>query len=835
MWYRLVFLLLAFMPTLVSAQCPGPSQRQALLNLQRAIEVEGSRAGQIGLTDSCGNQGYQQYVEVNLDTIAYTPTTTGNTQNLSEFVLTPAGRLFYIDWQGNAIEFVGGAASCDADWLQISDNSCPDAITDSIYKQKYASVGARLVWPGAELLVSDSVASGIVVVQGSRNARVAWYDSNAGTFSMFDHGGSSPIFYMPVGANMVFKTTAGTPQTPLGSQVSHFAINTQDSTIQAFQYQNTRADTQTTLNFIYTDAVGKFRSKPVSEFPLAGLGGIYGGSGNIANGAIATVFTNSDFQIAYPVTGAQALWANDATGTTSLFNKDGLKYIQLQAAGSEFILGADLDNFVLNSGTAALTYGIGNGSLRLSDSDNSQHIDIKTPVTGSLTSNWTLTLPTTDGNSGEFLQTDGNGTTTWASAGTGSVTSVGLSLPSIFSVSGSPVTTSGTLTGTLATQTANTIFAGPTSGGAAAPTFRSLVAADINSLAWVKGGNSFAGTSILGTNDANALQFETNDTVRATLSTTGVFKVSDSQASTNQALTQLVISNNSDGTAAVGLGVAMGFQAKNNGLNDQEQGYISTRWSAVGASQDSEMDFWTVSGAFPIVRMTVEANGDVGIGTQNPSVRLCNVSTSIGDGSANVSSNGMGWSLNSTGSYVAGVLNSSTTTTAHGLMIRSAATDNATRALTVSVGTATKVLSVNCDQTVGILDITPEAPLDVEGTTKTIRLVGQDNTPTITVDAAGAGTGATALMTNAQSSDLAGRFSITSGTGATTGRWASITFGGAYAVTPVVIPGCEDADCAATTVGWYVNTSTTGFEIFCTGAPASSTTYEFAFHVIGGK
>lgn len=66
--------------------------------------------------------------------------------------------------------------------------------------------------------------------------------------------------------------------------------------------------------------------------------------------------------------------------------------------------------------------------------------------------------------------------------GSGTVTSVGLSLPSIFSVSGSPVTTSGTLTGTLATQSANRIFAGPTTGSAAAPTFRALVAADIPDL-----------------------------------------------------------------------------------------------------------------------------------------------------------------------------------------------------------------------------------------------------------------------------------------------------------------------------------------------------------------
>lgn len=68
------------------------------------------------------------------------------------------------------------------------------------------------------------------------------------------------------------------------------------------------------------------------------------------------------------------------------------------------------------------------------------------------------------------------------SVSSGTVTSVGLSLPAIFVVSGSPVTSSGTLTGTLATQTANQVFAGPTTGAAAAPTFRALVVDDIPSI-----------------------------------------------------------------------------------------------------------------------------------------------------------------------------------------------------------------------------------------------------------------------------------------------------------------------------------------------------------------
>lgn len=62
--------------------------------------------------------------------------------------------------------------------------------------------------------------------------------------------------------------------------------------------------------------------------------------------------------------------------------------------------------------------------------------------------------------------------------GAGTVTSVALSLGGgVFTVSGSPVTTTGTLTGTLASQSQNFFFAAP-SGSAGAPTFRAIVSAD---------------------------------------------------------------------------------------------------------------------------------------------------------------------------------------------------------------------------------------------------------------------------------------------------------------------------------------------------------------------
>ena len=63
----------------------------------------------------------------------------------------------------------------------------------------------------------------------------------------------------------------------------------------------------------------------------------------------------------------------------------------------------------------------------------------------------------------------------------GTVTSVGLSLPDIFTVSGSPVSSSGTLSAVLASQTAATVFAAP-AGASGAPTFRALVAGDIPTL-----------------------------------------------------------------------------------------------------------------------------------------------------------------------------------------------------------------------------------------------------------------------------------------------------------------------------------------------------------------
>ena len=97
------------------------------------------------------------------------------------------------------------------------------------------------------------------------------------------------------------------------------------------------------------------------------------------------------------------------------------------------------------------------------------------------------------GTSGQVLTSAGAGTPTWTTPTTGTVTSVGLSLPAEFTVSNSPVTSSGTLTAVWASETAKYFFAAPNAANGT-PLFRAIVASDIPALAYAP---QTSGTSIL--------------------------------------------------------------------------------------------------------------------------------------------------------------------------------------------------------------------------------------------------------------------------------------------------------------------------------------------------
>ena len=170
------------------------------------------------------------------------------------------------------------------------------------------------------------------------------------------------------------------------------------------------------------------------------------------------------------------------------------------------------------------------------------------------------------GSTGNVLTVSG-GLPVWAPPATaGTVTSVALadgSSTPIYTISGSPVTGSGTLTFTLNTENANTIFAGPTTGAAAQPTFRGLVSADIPNNAANTSGTAAIATAVSTTTQSGNTNYFLTFVAANSTATQGInVGAATYNASTGlltatgfsgngSALTSLNASNLSSGTVSV--------------------------------------------------------------------------------------------------------------------------------------------------------------------------------------------------------------------------------------------------------------------------------------------
>ncbi len=196
----------------------------------------------------------------------------------------------------------------------------------------------------------------------------------------------------------------------------------------------------------------------------------------LASGNVGIGVTNptSAKLVIKPDTNASGL---DIIGATTSAQSFGLK---VQAGTSSADYAMNIRNAALS---ANLLYVRGDGNIGIGTSTPTAKLE----VAGGISFSGTVALSGSAGASGQVLLSQGTGVAPiWATVsgvgGAGTVTSVAATVPSILTVSGTPVTTSGTFAFGLANQNANLVFAGPASGAATTPTFRSLAIADIPSL-----------------------------------------------------------------------------------------------------------------------------------------------------------------------------------------------------------------------------------------------------------------------------------------------------------------------------------------------------------------
>lgn len=292
------FLFLVFFPVLAKSQT---NQTIKLTQLERGQAGGVPVGGLIGLTrDSDGKQRYATYVEINPVCIAFTPPATGNTTNYSQFVTKcSTDSVWYIDYQGNSILLGttgGGGGNPDRDWLKISDNQIPYAISDSIYTGKYAAVNMRRVWPSAQFLVGDStnVLGATSIVAGDRSARQGYYRLNDSSWvSMGMEGGSLVGRLGYNSGSFVIQKVGGWNPAAATAPFRDIARFNADSTIQFLDFPRTRVDTSTVVNFLYTDPDGFLQSRPVTD--ISGGNGIYGGSGQVPNNTEAVFLDQGGF------------------------------------------------------------------------------------------------------------------------------------------------------------------------------------------------------------------------------------------------------------------------------------------------------------------------------------------------------------------------------------------------------------------------------------------------------------------------------------------------------------------------------------------------------------
>lgn len=340
----------------------------------------------------------------------------------------------------------------------------------------------------------------VFVEQGSTNADTGWVctadqggilESTDITWTQFAGAGSYTAGNGLTLTGTEFSLTApvsvpngGTGLTALGTPNQVLGVNGVGN---AVEYKTVTAGTAVSVS--HGSGTITINNTGVTS-AVAGTGiGVSGGTGavTISNTGVTSIAGTVNQITASASTGAVTLSLPTSVTTTNLT-----------------LSGLTANSLVYANASKQLTsVALTNGQLLIGSTGNA-------PVAATITAGTGISV------------TNGAGTITIGNSG---VTSVGLSLPSMFGVTGSPVTTTGTLTATLASQTANTVFAGP-SGSAGTPSFRSLVYADLPIRMYTEnytsGSNNVTGTNAVGIGTgASATLYGQKSTANGSFATVG--------------------------------------------------------------------------------------------------------------------------------------------------------------------------------------------------------------------------------------------------------------------------------------------------------------------------
>jgi hypothetical protein len=348
-------------------------------------------------------------------------------------------------------------------------------------------------------------------------------------------------------------------------------------------------------------AYGKITDVPTATASIAGVVKVDGTTININNGVISASPTAGSLTSgAYTV----ALSAVDGTLTLPHGQFDlNESYVRFKYATAEAGAGAQIgspdDQNYVNVSASSVTIQVNSDSLNgrtqknwIFDTTGKLTVPGSMSFSGSTSGSVTFTAGTTPAVqtytlpssypvfNNYVLASSNSGVLSWIlPTGSGTVSSVTLELPSQFNVTVPTVTTTGNLTATWNTQTANYVLAGPTTGNANAPTFRALVAADIPALAYQAPIGTISG--LVKGNGANALtaatagvDYQTAQSVTGIVKSTGTTRSpatagTDYSAGTSALATGIVKSTTTTGALTIASGADI-----NTTFGSQTQNYV---------------------------------------------------------------------------------------------------------------------------------------------------------------------------------------------------------------------------------------------------------------------